>query len=32
MPEDLKPRLDEFTAKVVNDPAKPQGTLLLQGS
>ncbi len=31
MPEDLKPRLDEFTAKVVNDPAKPQGTLLLQG-
>jgi hypothetical protein len=31
MPEDLKPTLDDFTAKVVNDPAKPQETLLLQG-
>jgi len=31
MPEDLKPKHDEFTAKVVNDPAKPQDSLLLQG-
>ena len=31
MPEDLKPKLDDFTAKVVNDPGKPQETLLLQG-
>lgn len=31
MPDDLKPKHDKFTAKVVSDPAKPQNTLLLQG-
>ena len=31
MSEELKPKLDDFTAKVVADPAKPQETLLLQG-
>ncbi len=31
MPDELKPKLDDFTAKVVSDPAKPQETLLLQG-
>ena len=31
MSDELKPKLDDFTAKVVNDPAKPQDTLLLQG-
>jgi hypothetical protein len=31
MSEEVKPKLDEFTTKVVSDPAKPQETLLLQG-
>lgn len=31
MSDEIKPKLDDFTAKVVNDPAKPQETLLLQG-
>ena len=31
MSDELKPKLDDFTAKVVSDPAKPQDTLLLQG-
>ena len=29
MPE--QPKFDDFTAKVVTDPAKPQGTVLIQG-
>ncbi len=31
MSDELKPKLDDFTAKVVSEPAKPQDTLLLQG-
>ena len=31
MPEEPKPKLDAFTAKVVGDPSNPQETLLLQG-
>jgi hypothetical protein len=31
MAEDAKPKLDNFTSKVVADPAKPQDTLLING-
>jgi hypothetical protein len=31
MPDDSKPRLDEFIGRVVRDPSQPQETLLLQG-
>jgi hypothetical protein len=31
MPDEVKPKLDAFTTKVVGDPAKPQDTFLIQG-